>query len=236
LGGVMTPLIERNTTIPVRKSEIFTTAEDGQTAVTIHVLQGERPMAADNNSLGMFNLVGIPPAPRGMPQIEVTFDIDANGILNVSAKDKATGKEQQITITATTNLSKEEVERLVQEAKRHEAEDRRRKELVEARNTADALIYQMEKTLRDLGDKVSASDRGRIENIIEDLKRAKEGEDTARIRRLIEQLQQASYAIGQQMYAQQQAAGGPQAGSTGPGVGPTPGGEEEVVEGEFHEV
>ncbi len=240
LGGVMTPLIERNTTIPVRKSEIFSTAEDGQTAVTIHVLQGERPMAADNNSLGMFNLEGIPPAPRGMPQVEVTFDIDANGILNASAQDKATGKEQQITITATTNLSEEEVERLVQDAKRHEAEDQRRKELIEARNTADALIYQMEKTLRDLGDKVSASDRGRIEQVIEDLKQAKEGDDAARIRQLIEQLQQASYAIGQQMYAQQQAAGGPQAGPAGPppgySAGPPPGGDEEVVEGEFHEV
>ncbi len=244
LGGVMTPLIERNTTIPVRKSQIFSTAEDGQTAVTVHVLQGERPMAADNNSLGMFNLEGIPPAPRGIPQIEVTFDIDANGILNVSAKDKATGKEQTITITATTNLSKEEVERLVQEAKRHEAEDRKRKELVEARNTADQLIYQMEKTLRDLGDKVSASDRGRIDGIIEDLKRAKEGDDTARIRQLIEQLQQASYAIGQQMYAQ---AGGPQQAGYGPGFGPQPGyagpgaqpggnRDEEVIEGEFQEV
>jgi len=250
LGGVMTPLIERNTTIPVRKSETFSTAEDGQTAVTIHVLQGERPMAADNNRLGMFNLEGIPPAPRGVPQIEVTFDIDANGILNVSAKDKATGKEQKITITASTNLSEDDVERLVQEAKRHEAEDRKRKELVEARNTADALIYQMEKTMRELGDKVSASDRGRVESIIQDLKQAKEGDDAARIRQLIEQLQQASQAIGQAMYeqqtaAQQQAAGGPQAGPTGfgggpgtaPGAGPGPsGGDEDVVEGEFHEV
>jgi molecular chaperone DnaK len=243
LGGVMTPLIERNTTIPVRKSETFSTAEDGQTAVTIHVLQGERPMAADNSRLGMFNLDGIPPAPRGIPQVEVTFDIDANGILNVSAKDKATGKEQQITITASTNLSDDEVEQLVQEAKRHEGEDRRRKELVEARNSADALIYQMEKTLRDLGGKVSASDRGRIEQIIGDLKQAKEGDDAARIRQLIDQLQQASQAVGQAMYAQQQAAGGPQAGPTGsgggPGAGPEAGngrGEEEVVEGEFHEV
>jgi molecular chaperone DnaK len=237
LGGVMTPLIERNTTIPVRKSQIFSTAEDGQTAVTIHVLQGERPMAADNISLGMFNLEGIPPAPRGIPQIEVTFDIDANGILNVSAKDRATGKEQKITITASTNLSKDEVERLIQEAKRHEAEDRRRKELVEARNNADMMIYQIEKTLRELGDKVSASDRSRIERIIEDLKRAKEGDDTARIRQLIEQLQQASYAIGQQMYAQQQAAGaGAQAGY-GPGSTPPPrSGGEDVVEGEFREV
>jgi molecular chaperone DnaK len=193
-------------------------------------------MAADNNSLGMFNLEGIPPAPRGVPQIEVTFDIDANGILNVSAKDNATAKEQQITITASTNLSQEEVERLVQEAKRHETEDQKRKELVEARNTADALIYQMEKMLRDLGDKVSASDRARIEQIIEDLKRAKDGDDISRIKQLIEQLQQASQAIGQQMYAQQQAAaGGPQAR---PGAGPSPGGEEgeEVVEGEFREV
>jgi molecular chaperone DnaK len=250
LGGVMTPLIERNTTIPVRKSENFSTAEDGQTAVTIHVLQGERPMAADNNSLGRFNLEGIPPAPRGMPQIEVTFDIDANGILNVSAKDKATSKEQQITITASTNLSTEEVERLVQEAKRHEAEDRRRKELVEARNTADQLIYQMEKTLRELGDKVSASDRGRVEQVIEELKRAKEGDDAARIRQLIEQLQQASYAIGQQMYAQQTAAqqtaaqqtaaqqAGAQQQAGGAQAGPAPGGggDEDVVEGEFHEV
>ena len=239
LGEVMTPLIERNTTIPVRKTETFSTAEDGQTAVTIHVLQGERPMAADNVSLGRFNLEGIPPAPRGVPQIDVTFDIDANGILNVSAKDKATSQEQKITITATTNLSETEVDELVKEAKRHEAEDRRRKELVEARNTADALIYQMEKMLRDLGDKVSASDRGRVEQIIEDLKQAKDGDDASRIKQLIEQLQQASQAIGQQMYAQQQAAaGGPQAG---PGARPSAGGDgreegEDVVEGEFREV
>jgi len=237
LGGVMTPLIERNTTIPVRKSETFSTAEDGQTVVTIHVLQGERPMAADNMTLGQFNLEGIPPAPRGVPQIEVTFDIDANGILNVSAQDKATGKEQRIKITATTNLSQDEVENLVKEAKRHQTEDQRRKDLVEARNTADQLIYQMEKTLRDLGDQVSASDRGRIEQVIEELKKAKDGDDAARIRDLIEQLQQASYAIGQQIYAQQ-AGPGPQAG-------PPPGAQEarqepgddgdEVVEGEFRE-
>jgi molecular chaperone DnaK len=241
LGGVMTPLIERNTTIPVRKSEVFSTAEDGQTAVTIHVLQGERPMAADNISLGRFNLEGIPPAPRGVPQIEVTFDIDANGILNVSAQDKATGKEQKITITASTNLSEGEVEDLVKEAKRHEAEDRQRKELIEVRNTADQLIYQMEKTLRELGDQVSASDRSRVENIIEDLKQAKEGDDAARIKSLIEQLQQASQAIGQQMYAQQQAqaGGGPQGGpSAGPNGGAQSGEEEdeEVIEGEFQEV
>lgn len=189
-------------------------------------------MAADNVSLGRFNLEGIPPAPRGIPQIEVTFDIDANGILNVSAQDKATGKEQHITITATTNLSQEEVERLVGEAKRHEAEDRRRKELVEARNTADTLIYQTEKLLRELGDKVPASDRSRIEQVTADLKQAMEGENTARIRQLIEQLQHAAMALGQQMYArQQQAAGGPSPGSES---GPPPGGDD-VIEGEFQE-
>jgi molecular chaperone DnaK len=237
LGGVMTPLIERNTTIPVRKSETFSTAEDGQTVVTIHVLQGERPMAADNISLGQFNLEGIPPAPRGVPQIEVTFDIDANGILNVSAQDKATGKEQQITITATTNLSEREIEDLVREARRHEAEDKRRKMLIDARNRADSMIYQIEKTLREMGDQIPASDRGRIEQIMEDLKKAREGNDTNRINQLIDQLQQASYAIGQQMYAQQQAsAGGPRPGS-GPGSdGGEQSGQEEVVEGEFEEV
>jgi molecular chaperone DnaK len=239
LGGVMTPLIERNTTIPVRKSETFSTAEDGQTAVTIHVLQGERPMAADNMTLGRFNLEGIPPAPRGVPQVEVTFDIDANGILNVTAQDKATGKQQKITITASTNLSQSEVDRLVKDAKQHEAEDRRRKELIEARNTADALIYQTEKTLRDLGDQVPASDRSTIERTLQDLVQAKDGEDTARIRQLTEQLQQASYAIGQQMYARQQ--GGPQPGDNGqqggrPGPDEEQPGEEDVVEGEFREV
>jgi molecular chaperone DnaK len=237
LGGVMTPLIERNTTIPVRKSEVFSTAEDGQTAVTIHVLQGERTMAADNMTLGRFNLEGIPPAPRGMPQIEVTFDIDANGILNVTAQDKATGKEQRITITASTNLTKSEVEEKVREAKRHEAEDRQRKELIDARNTADQMIYQTEKTLRELGDKIPAGDRTTIERTIEDLKRAKDGDDTTRIRQLIEQLQQASYAIGQQMYAQQAAA--QQAAEGGNGSGTTSSAEEtgeEFVEGEFREV
>ena len=233
LGGVMTPLIERNTTIPVRKSEIFSTAQDGQTAVTIHVLQGERTMAADNMTLGRFNLEGIPPAPRGVPQVEVTFDIDANGILNVTAQDKATGKEQKIAITATTNLNKDEVQRKVQEAKRYEAEDRQRRELIEVRNTADQAIYQTEKALRELGDKVPAGDRSSIERTIEDLKQAKGGEDVARIRQLTEQLQQASYAIGQQMYASQQA------GSGGNGSGGSPSGDrvgEEFVEGEFREV
>jgi molecular chaperone DnaK len=237
----MTPLIERNTTIPVRKSETFSTAENGQTVVTIHVLQGERQMAADNISLGRFNLEGIPPAPRGVPQVEVTFDIDANGILNVTAEDKATGTEQKITITATTNLSEREVEDLVREAKRHEAEDARRKLLIDARNKADAMIYQIEKTLRDLGDQVSAEDRGRIEGFIAELNQAKEGNDTNRINQLIDQLQQASYAIGQLAYAQQagtQRATGGQSTGTGGQTGSGPGGDggEEVVEGEFEEV
>jgi molecular chaperone DnaK len=240
LGGVMTSLIERNTTIPVRQSQVFSTAEDGQSAVTVHVLQGERPMAADNISLGQFNLEGIPPAPRGIPQIEVTFDIDANGILNVSASDKATGSKQAITITASTNLGESDVERMVREAKQHEAEDRRRKELVEARNNADALIYQTEKALRELGDKVPANDRATIERTIEDLKTAKNGDDTARIRQLTEQLQQASYAIGQQAYAAQQAAGQQQAASgQGPGQGPGGSGGSagpDVVDGDFSEV
>ncbi len=246
LGGVMTPLIERNTTIPVKKSETFSTATDGQTAVTIHVLQGERPMAADNMSLGQFNLEGIPPAPRGVPQVEVTFDIDANGILNVSAQDKATGREQKITITASTNLDESDVERMVQEAKRHESEDRRKRDLIQARNNADAVTYQTEKALRELGDKVPASDRQTIEAKIEELKQAMQGDDVQRIKSLIEEVQQASYALGQQMYAQQGAQGAPGAGmGAAPGYGPAGGNggdgrgageeEEDVIEGEFSE-
>jgi molecular chaperone DnaK len=243
LGGVMTPLIERNTTIPTKKSEIFSTATDGQTAVTIHVLQGERPMAADNMSLGQFNLEGIPPAPRGIPQIEVTFDIDANGILNVSAQDKATGREQKITITASTNLSEGDVERMVGEAKRHEAEDRRKRELIEARNTADAVVYQTEKALRELGDRVPDADRRTIEAKIEELKKVMPGDDIQRIRQLTEEVQQASYALGQQMYAQQDAPGAGMGGA--PGYGPMGGNGssgngsgasgEDVIEGEFTE-
>jgi molecular chaperone DnaK len=233
LGGVMTTLIERNTTIPVRKSEVFSTAEDNQTAVDIHVLQGERPMAADNMSLGRFRLEGIPPAPRGVPQVEVTFDIDANGILNVTARDKATGKEQKVTITASTNLDKSEIEKMVRTARENEAEDRRRRELVEARNNADTLAYQTEKTLRDLGDKVPAGERENIENKVKDLREAIKGEDTSRIRQLTEELQNAFHAISQQMYAQQQQQ---QTGQPGDGQGPEgPEDEGEVVEGEFRE-
>ena len=228
MGGVMTALIPRNTTIPSRKTEIFSTAEDSQTAVDIHVLQGERPMAHDNKSLGQFRLDGIPPAPRGVPQIEVTFDIDANGILDVTAKDKATGKEQRIEITASTNLTESDVERMVREAKQHEAEDRRQRELAEARNQADQLIYTVEKTLRELGDRVSAADRGRVESLTNDLKTAVAGEDVTRIRDLIEQLQQATYALSQQLYQTQQQAqsGGPQPTAQ----------DDDVVEGKFEEI
>ncbi len=240
LGGVMTVLIPRNTTIPVKKTEVFTTAEDNQTAVDIHVLQGERPMAADNMSLGRFRLEGIPPAPRGVPQIEVTFDIDANGILNVTARDKATGKEQKVTITASTNLSKDEIERMVQEAKAHEAEDKRRRELVEARNTADSLVYQTEKAMRDLGDKLPGNERERIQAKVNELKEAIKGEDLERIKRLTEEVQQMWHALSQQLYqTQQQAADGnatPGAESgTAPGSTTSGDGEGEVVDGEFRE-
>jgi molecular chaperone DnaK len=235
LGGVMTPLIERNTTIPIRKSETFSTAGDNQTAVDIHVLQGERPMAEDNMTLGRFRLDGIPAAPRGMPQVEVAFDIDANGILNVTARDKATGREQKVTMTASTNLSKQDVERMVDEAKHHGAEDKQRRELVEVRNQADTLAYQAEKALHDLGDKVPAADRSRIEDNVRNLREAMGGGDVARIRQLTEEVQQASYALSQQMYAQASpaSASGKNGGSSdGPQGGTSP---EDVVEGEFHE-
>src|SRR5690242_3412553 len=224
LGGVMTRLIERNTTIPTRKSEIFSTAADGQTAVDIHILQGEREMAQDNMTLGKFRLEGIPPAPRGVPQVEVTFDIDANGILNVSAKDKATGKEQRITITASTNLGKDEIDRMVRDAEAHAAEDQRRRELVELKNQSDSLAYQSEKTLNELGDKVDSVQRGRVEGLIKDLRDAIQQEDEGRMRSLTEELQQAMYQVSQNAYgAQEQAAGAPKAD----------GGDEGVVEGEY---
>jgi len=231
LGGVMTTLIERNTTIPVKKSEVFSTAEDNQTAVDVHVLQGERPMASDNMSLGRFRLEGIPPAPRGIPQVEVTFDIDANGILNVAAKDRATGKEQKVTITASTNLNKSEIDRMVNEARQHEDEDRKRRELIETRNMADSLAYQTEKALKDLGDKVPANERQNIEGKINELRQVMNGEDVASMRRLTEELQNAFHALSQQVYAQQTAQ--PSSGSSESNSGSS--GEGEVVEGEFRE-
>ncbi len=227
LGGVMTVIIPRNTTIPVRKAEVFTTAEDLQTAVDIKVYQGERPMAADNILLGQFRLEGIPPAPRGVPQIEVTFDIDANGILHVSARDRATGKEAKITITASTNLSREEVERLLKEAERYAEEDRRRRELAEARNEADNMIYSVERSLRELGDQVAPADRERIEGLIRQLKEAMGTDNTARIRQLTQELRQAALAIGQAVYQRAAARGS---------GGSRPAGEGEVVEGEYRQV
>jgi molecular chaperone DnaK len=230
MGGVMTVLIPRNTTIPARKTEIFSTAEDNQTAVDIKVYQGERPMAADNILLGEFRLEGIPPAPRGVPQIEVTFDIDANGILNVSARDRATGKEQKITITASTNLNKEDIDRMVKEAERNAAEDRRRRELAEARNTADTLAYQAEKALQDLGDRLPYEERTRIESMVNELRQAMNGDDVNRMRQLSETLQQMVHSLSQQVYATQ-AEGAPVGGQGG-----TPPQDEGTVEGEFREV
>ena len=235
LGSVMTKMIERNTTIPVRKTETYSTAADNQTAVDIHVLQGEREMAGDNMSLGRFRLEGIPPAPRGIPQVEVTFDIDANGILNVTARDKASGKEQKVTITASTNLNKGDIDRMVQEGKQHEADDKKRRELIDARNTADNLSYQLEKTLRDLGDKVPANERTTIEGKINTLKQAAQGEDINVIKSATEEAQNAFHALSQQLYAQ----GQPQGQEPGPTAGdqPRPSGtdEGEVVEGEVKE-
>ncbi len=235
LGGVMTKLIERNTTIPARKTQTFSTAEDNQTAVDVHVLQGEREMAGDNMSLGRFRLEGIPPSPRGVPQIEVTFDIDANGILNVSAKDKASGREQRVKITATTNLDSNEIERLVQEAQQHQSEDQRLREVAETRNTADTVAYQAEKALRDLGDQVPADLRGQVESQINSLRQALNTDDINNIRSQMDQLQQSLNTLMQQV---QQPQGGPQGpqgeGPQGPG-GEGEGGGEDVVEGEFHE-
>ncbi len=237
LGSVMTVLIPRNTTIPTKKTEVFSTAADSQTAVDIHILQGERPMASGNKTLGNFRLDGIPPAPRGVPQIEVTFDIDANGILHVTAKDKATNKEQSVKITASTNLANDEVERLVREAKQHEAEDKQQREVAEARNTADNLVYVTEKTLKDLGDKVPTNDRATVENLVEELKQVKDTSDLARIRSLTEQLQQATNALAQQMYSQSEGNGaGPTGGPGGPGATGGTGSDDDVVEGEYRTV
>jgi molecular chaperone DnaK len=230
LGSVMTTLIPRNTTIPYKKSEVFSTADDNQTAVDIHVLQGERPMAADNMTLGRFRLEGIPPAPRGLPQVEVTFDIDANGILHVTAKDKATGREQQITITASTNLNKQDIDRMVQDAQRNASQDNRRREVIQARNEADTIIYQAEKSLRDLGDKVAQADRAQVETKIAELKSAMNGEDIQKIRSLIGELQQATMAIGQSMYQ------GYTGGSSGPRSDERQPEGPDVVEGEYRPV
>jgi len=232
LGGVDTVLIPRNTTIPTRKTETFSTADDGQRAVDIHVVQGERPMARDNRTLGKFQLDGIPPAPRGMPQIEVTFDIDANGILSVSAKDKATNREQSIKITGTGTLDKGEVDRLVKDAEAHAAEDQRQREQAEVKNHGNTLAYQTERMLKEVGDKVPAEERAKVEQALTELKDAVKAEDTARIKQATEALQQASYKLGEEMYKRQTAGAG--AGTAGgqPGGGGQGGGDD-VIDAEF---
>lgn len=220
LGGVFTKLIDRNTTIPSKKSQIFSTAADGQTSVEIHVLQGEREMAAYNKTLGRFQLTGIPPAPRGVPQIEVSFDIDANGIAHVSAKDLGTGNEQKITITASTNLSDAEIDKAVKEAEKFAAEDKKRKEEIDVRNNADSMVYQSEKTLKDLGDKLGADDKSKVENEINKVKEALKGTDTEAIKKATEALTQAFYDISAKIYQQNPGA---QGAGFNPGAGPNPG-------------
>lgn len=243
LGGVFTRLIEKNTTIPTRKSQIFSTASDNQPSVSIHVLQGEREMAANNKTLGRFELVGIPPAPRGVPQIEVTFDIDANGIVHVSAKDLGTGREQSIKITASSGLSEEEIQQMVRDAESHADEDRKKRELVEARNQADSMVYMTEKSLKEYGDKVDSGTKSAIEAAISKTKTAMEGNDTQAIKSAVEELQQASHKLAEAMY--QQAGAGASAGGSGAGPGAGAGeerkqasskGAEDVVEAEFEEV
>jgi molecular chaperone DnaK len=235
LGGVLTKLIEKNTTIPTRKSQIFSTAADNQPAVSIHVLQGEREMAANNKTLGRFELVGIPPAPRGVPQIEVTFDIDANGIVNVSAKDLGTGKEQSIRITASSGLSEKEIEEAIKEAEMHAEEDKNKRELVEAKNNADSLIYHTEKTLAEMGDKVDAATKQNIEEHTQRLKTAMEGDDVEAIKQASEELMQASHKVAEAMYQQASQAGEAQQ-QTGEAAADAAGSDEEVVEAEFEEV
>ena len=237
LGGVFTRLIDRNTTIPTRKNQVFSTAEDGQTAVTIRVFQGEREMAADNKVLGQFDLIGIPPSARGVPQIDVTFDIDANGIVNVSAKDKATGKEQQIRIQASGGLSEGDIDRMVNEAEQHAEEDKKRRELVEARNHADALVHTTGKNLKEFGDKVSEDEKQAIENAVKDLREAVEGDDTEAIKGKTEALAQASMKLGEAMYKASQEAEAADAEPTDAGT-PPPGEstDSKVVDADFEEV
>jgi molecular chaperone DnaK len=221
-------LIPRNTTIPTRKSEIFSTATDNQSNVEVHVLQGERPLARDNRTLGRFNLVGIPPAPRGVPQIEVAFDVDANGIVNVSAKDQASGKEQKITITSSSGLSKEDVDRLVKEAQSHAAEDQKRRELIDARNEADAAAYAVEKLLNEQQSRVSDTDRARVRSAIDAVRKAMEGDDVQAIRRSVEEMQRAAQALAQAAQAGAQAGGAAKpSGGAGPDVA-----EGEVIDAE----
>jgi len=223
-------LIQRNTTIPTRKGEVFSTAADNQTSVEVHVLQGERPMARDNRTLGRFHLVGLPPAPRGIPQIEVTFDIDANGIVNVSAKDRATSKEQKITITASSGLSKDEVDRMMKDADAHAEEDRKRKDEVENRNRADQAVYAAERMLQDAGDKLSASDKQPIQEAIDEMKAALEKNDAGGVTRAMERLQQAQFKASEVLYRSSQPAG--EAGSPGQGGGASSAPQGDVIDAE----
>lgn len=234
LGGVMTKLIEKNTTVPCKKSQIFSTAADNQPAVSVHVLQGEREMAADNKTIGRFDLTDIPPAPRGVPQIEVTFDIDANGILNVSAKDMGTGKEQSIRITASSGLSEEEIERMVKDAEMHESEDKKRRELIEAKNQADSLVYSTEKSLKDNEDKIDAETKSNIEAALEDVKKAMEGDDVEAINKAAEALSQASHKLAEAMYAQAQQEGEAETGGAEQQTKAE--GEDDVVDAEYEDV
>lgn len=240
LGGVMTRLIEKNTTIPCKKSQIFSTAADNQPAVSIHVLQGERQMAADNRTLGRFELVGLPPAPRGVPQIEVTFDIDANGIVHVHAKDLGTGKEQSIKITASSGLSEEEIQKLVRDAEAHAEEDKKRKELIEARNQADSMVYSVEKNIKEFGDKVDAAEKARIEEAIAKTKKALEGDDIDAIKKAQDELMNVSHKLAEAMYAKTAGGqGGPQAGGGAGQAGPEQAAgkkDEDVVDADFEDV
>jgi molecular chaperone DnaK len=238
LGGVFTKLIDKNTTIPTKKSQIFSTAADNQPAVSIHVLQGEREMAEYNKTLGRFELVGIPPAPRGLPQIEVTFDIDANGIVHVSAKDLGTGKEQSIEITASSGLSEEEIKRLIKDAETHAEDDKKKRALVDARNHADSLIYQTEKSTTELGDKVDASLKSNVDEVIERLKKAMEGTDTDEITRLTEELTRTSHKLAEAMYAKASGAqqAGEQSGGRSEQAEPEAAKDDDVVDADFEEV
>ena len=235
-------MIPRNTTIPTKKTETFSTAADSQTSVEVHVLQGERPMAAQNRTLGKFHLTGIPPAPRGVPQIEVTFDIDANGILNVTAKDTATQKDQKITITSSSGLSKDEVERMAKEADAHSAEDKAKRDEIESRNQLDSMVYSIEKMLREQGDKISGAERGDVENALADAKKALESNDRSQMDHARENLTKASHKLAEQMYKASQPQGAPGAGSTadaGPQPGADGGGQkkdEGVIDAEYVDV
>jgi molecular chaperone DnaK len=241
MGGVATAMIPRNTTIPTKKSEMFSTAADNQTSVEVHVMQGERPMARDNRTLGKFHLTGLPPAPRGIPQIEVTFDIDANGILNVLAKDMATSKDQKITITSSSGLSKDEVERMAKDADAHAAEDKAKRDEVEARNQLDGMVYSIEKMLREHGDKISGQERSDVENALADAKKALEGTDAAAMTKARENLTSASHKLAEAMYkatsAQTPPQSGPAPGANGaaPG-GPEPKKDEGVIDAEYVDV